>query len=75
MFKTYGWRTASLVMALTTIIGLALPAHGGDGRPFTGHLCMMLPRTVRVRRRIWADSCTRARWSLIRTTAVLRGPQ
>ena len=37
MFKTYSWRTASLVMALTAIIGLALPAHGDDGRPFRGH--------------------------------------
>jgi hypothetical protein len=37
MFKTYSWRTASLVMALTAIMGLALPALGDDGRPFRGH--------------------------------------
>jgi hypothetical protein len=37
MLKTHSWRTASLVMALTAIIGLALPAHGADGRPFRGH--------------------------------------
>jgi hypothetical protein len=37
MFKTYSWRTASLVVALTAIIGLALPALGGEGRPFRGH--------------------------------------
>ena len=37
MFKTYSWRTASLVMALTAIVGLALPALGDDGRPFRGH--------------------------------------
>ena len=34
MFKTYSWQTASLVMALTAIMGLALPALGDDGRPF-----------------------------------------
>jgi hypothetical protein len=37
MLKTHSWRTASLAMALTAIIGLALPAHGADGRPFRGH--------------------------------------
>src|SRR5215475_419009 len=37
MLKTHSWRMASLVMALTAIIGLALPAHGADGRPFRGH--------------------------------------
>jgi hypothetical protein len=37
MLKTHSWRTASLVMALTAIIGLALPALGADGRPFRGH--------------------------------------
>ena len=37
MSKTYSWRTASLVMALTAIVGLALPALGGEGRPFRGH--------------------------------------
>src|SRR5262245_16823062 len=37
MFKTYSWRTASLVMALTAIMGLALPALGDDWRPFRGH--------------------------------------
>ena len=37
MFKTYSWRTVSLVMALTAIVGLALPALGDDGRPFRGH--------------------------------------
>jgi hypothetical protein len=38
MLKTYSWRTASLVMALTAIMGLALPALGDDGSPFIrGH--------------------------------------
>ena len=37
MLKTHSWRTASLVMALTAIVGLALPALGDDGRPFRGH--------------------------------------
>jgi hypothetical protein len=37
MFKTHSWRTASLVMALTVIVGLALPALGDEGRPFRGH--------------------------------------
>lgn len=31
------WRMASLVMALTVIVGLALPALGDDWRPFRGH--------------------------------------
>src|SRR5262245_37049821 len=35
---------------------------------------MMVPRPVRVRRRIWADSFRRPWWSLIRT-AVLWGPK
>ena len=42
MFKTHSWRTASLVMALTAIVGLALPALGGDWRPFRGHVHEML---------------------------------
>jgi len=37
MLKTHSWRTASLMMALTAIVGLALPALGGEGRPFRGH--------------------------------------
>jgi hypothetical protein len=37
MFKTHSWRTASLVMALIVIVGLALPAFGDDWRPFRGH--------------------------------------
>ena len=37
MLKTHSWRTASLVMALTAIVGLALPALGDDGLPFRGH--------------------------------------
>ena len=37
MLKTHCWRTASLVMALTAIMGLALPALGGEGHPFKGH--------------------------------------
>jgi hypothetical protein len=37
MLKTHSWRTVSLVMALTAIMGLALPALGDDGRPFRGH--------------------------------------
>jgi hypothetical protein len=37
MLKTPGWRTVSLLMALTVIIGLALPALGDDGRPFRGY--------------------------------------
>jgi len=37
MLKTYSWRTASLVMVLTAIVGLALPALGDDGLPFSGH--------------------------------------
>lgn len=36
MTKTHSWRTASLVMALTVIVGLALPAFGDDWRPFRG---------------------------------------
>jgi hypothetical protein len=38
MLKTHSWRTASLVMALTAIVGLALPALGDDWRPFSGHV-------------------------------------
>ena len=37
MLKIHSWRTASLAMALTAIVGLALPAPGDDGRPFRGH--------------------------------------
>ena len=37
MFRTHSWRTASLVMALTAIMGFTLPALGDDGRPFRGH--------------------------------------
>ena len=36
MLKTHSWRTASLVIALTAIVGLAVPALG-DARPFKGH--------------------------------------
>jgi hypothetical protein len=42
MLKTHSWRTASLVMALTAIVGLALPALGDDGRPFRGHADEMI---------------------------------
>ena len=42
MFKTHSWRTASLVMALTAVVGLALPALGDDWRPFKGHVDEML---------------------------------
>ena len=38
MTKTHRWRKASLVMALTAIVGLALPALGDDWRPFRGHV-------------------------------------
>ena len=38
MLKTHSWRTASLVMALSAIVGLALPAFGNDWRPFSGHV-------------------------------------
>ena len=37
MLKTHSWQTVSLVMALTAIVGLGLPALGGEGRPFRGH--------------------------------------
>src|SRR4030095_15713524 len=37
MLKTHSWRTASLVLALTAILGLAFPALGDDSRPFSGH--------------------------------------
>jgi hypothetical protein len=37
MLKTHSWRTASLVMALTAILGLALPGLGDEERPFKGH--------------------------------------
>ena len=36
MLNSHSWRTASLVIALTAIVGLALPALG-DGRPLRGH--------------------------------------
>jgi hypothetical protein len=42
MLKTHSWRTASLVMALATIVGLALPALGDDWRTFRGHVDEML---------------------------------
>ena len=38
MLKTHSWRTASLVVALTAIVGLAPPAFGADWRPFRGHV-------------------------------------
>jgi hypothetical protein len=37
MLKTHSWQTASLVMALTLLVGLALPALGDDWLPFKGH--------------------------------------
>jgi hypothetical protein len=37
MFKTHSWRTASLMMALTLLVGLAFPALGDDWLPFRGH--------------------------------------
>ncbi|MGH8068149.1 MAG: hypothetical protein ACRERE_23535 [Candidatus Entotheonellia bacterium] len=37
MLRNHSWRTASLVMALTVIVGLALPALGDHWRPFSGH--------------------------------------
>ncbi len=37
MFKTHSWRTASLMMALTLLVGFALPALGDDWLPFRGH--------------------------------------
>jgi hypothetical protein len=42
MFKIHSWRRASLVMALTAIVGLALPALGDDRRPFRGHADEMI---------------------------------
>ena len=42
MLKIYRWRLASLVMALTAIVGLALPALGDDERPFRGHADEMI---------------------------------
>ena len=42
MLKTHCWRTTSLVMALTAVVGLALPALGDDWRPFRGHVDEML---------------------------------
>ena len=42
MLKTPSWRTASLVVTLTAIVGLALPALGDDGRPFRGHVDEMI---------------------------------
>jgi hypothetical protein len=38
MLKTHSWRTASRVVALTAIVGLAPPALGADWRPFRGHV-------------------------------------
>ena len=37
MLNSHSWRTASLVIALTAIVGLALPALGDDARPLKGH--------------------------------------
>jgi hypothetical protein len=37
MFRTHSWRTASLVITLTAIVGLAFPALGDDSRPIRGH--------------------------------------
>ena len=37
MLKMHSWRTTSLAMALTAIVGLALPALGGEWRTFRGH--------------------------------------
>jgi hypothetical protein len=37
MLKTHSWRRASLMMALTLLVGLALPALGDDCCPFRGH--------------------------------------
>jgi hypothetical protein len=37
MLRTVNYRTASLVIAFTAILGLALPAAGGDAEPFKGH--------------------------------------
>jgi hypothetical protein len=37
MLKTHSWRTASLVMALTLLVGLALPALGDDWLPSRGY--------------------------------------
>jgi hypothetical protein len=37
MLRNQRWGTASLMMALTVIVGLALPAFGDDWRPFSGH--------------------------------------
>jgi hypothetical protein len=42
MFKAHRWRTVSLVMALTAIMGFALPALGGDWRTVRGHVDEML---------------------------------
>jgi hypothetical protein len=42
MLKTHIWRTASLVIALTAIVGLALPALAEDWRTFRGHVDEML---------------------------------
>lgn len=42
MLKTHCWRTTSLVMALTAILGFALPALGDDWRTFRGHAEEML---------------------------------
>ena len=37
MIKTHRWRGVSLVMALTMVIGFALPALGDNERPFRGY--------------------------------------
>jgi hypothetical protein len=42
MLNAHRWRTASLVMVLTTIMGFALPVLGGDWRTFRGHVDEML---------------------------------
>ena len=42
MLKIYRWRLVSLVMVLTAIVGLALPALGDDERPFRGHADEMI---------------------------------
>jgi len=52
MLKTHSWRTASLVMALTAIMGLALPALGDDGRLFSGYYLLTGTEADRV-----ADDC------------------
>ena len=53
MLKTHSWRTASLVIALTAIVGLALPALGDDSRPFRGHADEVLTATGRSAMTSW----------------------